>query len=68
MGSRQRPSGHITSETGGRQSRAGESAEQQDAAAAEQSRGDGEALAAAREDAEGALPSEEPVSEENTAR
>ena len=68
MGSRQRPSGHTTSEKGGRQARAGESAELQRTAAAEQSRNEEEALATAREDAQGALPSEEPVSEENSAR
>ena len=61
MGSRQRPSGHTTSDTGGGgQARAGKGAESERAAAAEQHRHEEETLSDAREDVEEALPGEDP--------
>lgn len=61
MGSRQRPSGHTTSDTGGRQARAGESAESKRAAAAGQHRHEEEMLSAARDDVDETLPGDEPA-------
>ena len=61
MGSRQRPAGHNTSDTGGRQARAGAGAENERAAAAEQRRHEEETLAAARDDADETLPGDEPA-------
>jgi hypothetical protein len=61
MGSRQRPSGHTMSDTGGRQARPGESNARKRAVDAEEQRHEAEMLSAARDDVEEALPSEEPA-------
>ena len=62
MGSRQRPSGHTTSDTGGGgQARAGEGAAAERAAAGEQHRHEEETLSDAREDVEETLPGDEPA-------
>lgn len=61
MGSRQRPSGHTTRDTGGRQARAGESAASEQAADADQHSHEEEMLSAARDDVDEKLPSEEPA-------
>ena len=63
MGSRQRPSGHTTSDTGGEQARGGRGPEGDRAAAAEQRRHEEEMLADAREDVEETLPGDEPAAE-----
>ena len=60
MGSRQRPSGHKTSDTGsGGQARAGKSAASERAAGADQQRHEEEMLSDAREDVDETLPGED---------
>ena len=58
MGSRQRPSGHTTSDKGGSQARAGAAADR--AAAADQERHEEQMLSDAREDIDESLPGEDP--------
>ena len=60
MGSRQRPSGHTTSDKGGSQARAGTSPAAERAAGAEQERHEEQMLSGAREDIDESLPGEDP--------
>ena len=61
MGSRQRPSPHTRKDSGGPQARTGRSAAGERDLAGEQERDEEETLAAARDDVDEALPSEEPA-------
>lgn len=64
MGSRQRPSGHTTSDKGGEQARAGEGPATKRAADAQRA-DEEEMLAAAREDADEPLPGDEIAGDPN---
>ncbi len=63
MGSRQRPSGHTTSDAGGRQAGAGRNAARERELVADQRRHEDEALSSARGGLEENLPSDEPAAD-----
>ncbi len=63
MGSRQRPSPHTTSDTGGRQARTDGADVSERELDAEQRRHEEEMLASAREDSEETLPRDEPAAD-----
>lgn len=68
MGSRQRPSGHTTSDTGGRQAGAGRNAPAERELAADQRKHEEETLAAARDGVDENLPGEEPAADTSVER
>ena len=68
MGSRQRPSGHATSDTGGRQAGAGRNAASERELGADQRKHEEEALAAARDGVEENLPGDEPAADPSVER